>query len=115
MPSGTSILDFGPFPGKSDAEVIVTGQSEILASSLVEAWIMPSDTQDHSADEHMVESIKVFAGNIVPGSGFTIYGFNTSEINEPVSPPKGIVGGGGLRGGLGTRIYGKFMIAWAWN
>lgn len=89
-------LDFGAFPGKSDASVAVTGQAAIVAGSLVEAWIRPVDTTDHSADEHMLETLKVFAAAIVAGTGFTIYGFNTGQIGE-------------------TLIYGKWTIAWVWN
>jgi hypothetical protein len=127
MATGTATLDFGAFPGKSDASVVVTGQAAIVAGSLVEAWIRPADTADHLADEHMVETLKVFAGNIQAGTGFTIYGFNTSQLNEPVTPTTDVVplhiGGlqptGGspaqhTQGGIGTRIYGQWTIAWAW-
>ncbi len=62
--SGTAALDFGAFPGKSDASVAVTGQAGIVSGSLVEAWIRPEATADHTADEHMLETLKVFAGNI---------------------------------------------------
>lgn len=110
---GTATLDFGAFPGKSDASVAVASAG-IVAGSLVEAWIRPVATADHSDDEHMLETLKVFAADIVAGVGFTIYGFNTSEINEPYGgrsnaaiatprPPKG------------TRIYGTWTIAWVWN
>jgi hypothetical protein len=124
---GTIELDFGTFPGASDASVAVTGQTGIVAGSLVEAWIRPVATADHTADEHMVETIKVMAGDIVAGTGFTIYGFNTSQLNEPLEQFKGVTGtlAGGLsapqgyqqptRGGRGTRIYGKFLIAWVWS
>jgi len=126
--SGTVELDFGPFPGKSDASVVVTGQAAIVANSLVEAWIRPVDTADHTADEHMVETMKVYAHSIVAGTGFTISGFNTSQIQEPAAPFKGVTGtlAGGLSvqqgdqqpesgGGIGARIYGRFMCAWVWN
>ncbi len=124
---GTATLDFGAFPGASDASVAVTGQGSITTSALVEAWIRPVDTADHTADEHMVETIKVFAGNIVNGVGFTIYGFNTSQLNEPLAAYKGSGGtlAGALStpaqyllptgGGIGTRIYGTWTIAWVWN
>lgn len=125
---GTATLDFGVFPGASDASVTVTGQAGILAGSLVEAWIRPVDTADHSADEHMLETIKVFAHSIVAGTGFTISGFNTSQLNEPLeyrgrdpahalaaSPGGGGVGVGPEVGGQGTRIYGQWTIAWVWN
>lgn len=125
-------MDFGAFPGKSDASIAVTGQAAIAAGSLVEAWIRPVATADHTADEHMLETLKVFAGNIVAGAGFTIYGFNTSQLNEPILPDPfngGMVqnsasavvwraptspGGRERGGGRGTLIYGQWTIAWAW-
>lgn len=124
---GTAVLDFGAFPGLSDASVAVTGQAAIVAGSLVEAWIRPVATADHTADEHMVETLKVFAGNIVAATGFTIYGFNTSEINEPLERFRGktvpLLGSltdppavqQPTRGGQGTRIYGTWTIAWVWS
>lgn len=121
MATGTATLDFGAFPGKSDASVAVTGQAGIVAGSLVEAWIRPVATADHTADEHMIETLKVFAGNIVDGTGFTIYGFNTSQQNEPLIAP-GIKTGPTASlnlpepsiGGIGTRIWGQWTTAWAW-
>jgi hypothetical protein len=133
---GTATLDFGAFPGKSDASVAVTGQASIVAGSLVEAWIRPVATADHTSDEHMLETIKVFAADITAGTGFIIYGFNTGQLNEPVVPAKApnevqqatattvgnkitIPGEPGLDaeggGGVGTRIYGTWTIAWVWN
>lgn len=122
---GTAELDFGAFPGASHATVAVTGQASIVAGSLVEAWIRPVATTDHTADEHMLETIKVFAADIVAGTGFTIHGFNTSELNEPVRDHlyetghtlTGTRGSarGGDNGGKGTRIYGKWTVAWVWN
>lgn len=95
MPQGQTTIDFGAFPGSSDASVAITGQNSIVAGSLVEAWIRPEATSDHTADEHMVETLKVMAGSIVAGTGFTIYGFNT---------------------GIGdTELWGLFTVAWAWN
>lgn len=122
---GTATIDFGSFPGSSDASVTVTGQASILGSSLVEAWIFPASTTDHTADEHMVETIKVFAHSIVAGTGFTISAFNTSEKTEPLEPKSpsrsgntaGVRSSGGLPsiGGKGTRIYGQWQVAWVWN
>lgn len=111
---GTATLDFGAFPGASDTSVAVTGQASIVAGSLVEAWIRPVATADHSADEHMLETIKVVAGNIVASTGFTIYGFNTSDLIEQ---PMGDMPGQRARygGGKGTRIYGQWTVAWVWN
>lgn len=125
--TGTATLDFGAFPGASDTSVAVTGQAAIVAGSLVEAWVRPVATADHTDTEHMVETIKVFAANIVAGTGFTIYGFNTSQLNESLEPQSPAPHRGGALisairgsplpsvGGVGTRIYGTFTIAWVWN
>ena len=123
--TGTATLNFGAFPGASDSSVAVTGQAGILSGSIVEAWIYPSATADHSADEHMLETLKVFAGNIVPGTGFTIYGINSSQLNEAIIMPgvsrfrsaaTTVYGNPGPSiGGRGTRIYGLWTIAWRWS
>lgn len=98
--TGIASIDFGVFPGKSDTSLAITGQAGILAGSLVEAWIRPVATADHSADEHMVETIRIFAGNIVAATGFTIYAFNSCEISDAVSNA--------------PTIYGLWTVAWVW-
>lgn len=112
---GTALVDFGAFPGVSDAKVVITGQTGILAGSIVEAWIFPADTADHKSDEHMMETLKVFAGTIVAGTGFTIYAVNDSQINEIslgwLSSGQNIDGDSGR----GTRIWGKWSVAWRWS
>jgi hypothetical protein len=135
MATGTVILDFGPFPGKSNASVAVASPT-IVAGSLVEAWIRPVATADHTADEHMLETLKVFAADIVAGVGFTVHGFNTSELVQraPDNLQLGntnsatrTAGWGPLRKenpnagedpdrdtNRGTLIYGQWTIAWAW-
>jgi hypothetical protein len=124
---GATEIDFGAFPGKSDASILVpeTGVSS-HPTSIAEAWLVPVATADHTDDEHLVESIAVRAGPCVAGVGFTVYGWNTSQLNEPLVP-----GGAGRAasatfgaqasdgmpriGGMGTRIYGKWTVAWAWS
>jgi len=93
MPVGTTTVDFGTFPGSAEASIAITGQAGILASSLVGAWIEPTATADHSVDEHRIENIKIFASDIVAGTGFTIY----AEC---------------LLGGF---LYGQYTVAWAWS
>lgn len=111
---GTATIDFGAFPGKSDASVAVTGQAGIVAGSLVDAWIRPVATADHTADEHMLETISIFAGNIVAATGFTIYAFNNSQLHEfPIAADQNPPSGGQV--GKGTRIYGLWTVAWVWD
>lgn len=107
---GTATLNFGAFPGKTDTSVAVTGQTGILTSSLVEAWIRPADTAEHTADEHMLEAIKVSARDIVAGTGFTIYGIASSEIQD-VAGNKTME----KQRSLGHRLYGQYTVAWVWN
>jgi hypothetical protein len=98
---GTASLNFGAFPGTYDASVAVTGQTAILSGSLAEAWIFPAATADHSVDEHLVEALRVVAGNVIAGTGFTIYGFHTGTlVSQEGSLP---------------RLYGIFNIGWVWN
>jgi len=99
--SGTTTVDFGAFPGASDTSVAVTGQAAIAAGSIIGAWIRPVATADHTADEHRVETLSIIAGNIVAGTGFTIYAVNTSQVSDP----KGVT----------PRIYGSWTVAWAWS
>lgn len=106
---GTAVLDFGAFPGASDASVAVTGQAGIVAGSLVEAWLQLAASADHSADEHLVETLRVSAGNIVAGVGFTIYGVNTNQ-NEERDAARSRVSGLDE-----PRIYGKWNVNWVWN
>ena len=93
MATGTAQIDFGVFPGKTDTSLAITGQTGIVAASLVEAWIRPIATADHFADEHWVEDLDVTAANIVAGTGFTIYA-RTTDI---------------------YRRWGLFTLAWAWT
>jgi hypothetical protein len=128
--TGTALLDFGAFPGASDASLAITGQAGIVGDSLVECWVLPADTTDHLADEHRVETLDVYAGAIVAGTGFTIYGTIETTANEPsVVTQSGYITNWALTtvatvfaqpgsiadaGGLGMRLYGKWNVAWAW-
>lgn len=105
MATGTTTVDFGAFPGSSHATMAITGQAAIVAGSLVEAWIRPVATADHSADEHIFESIQVIAADIVAGTGFTIHAKNTSELFDTTNSIDK----------QGTRLYGLWTVAWAWT
>lgn len=109
--AGTAIVDFGAFPGQSDALVTVAAPG-IAAASLVEAWILPITTADHSPDEHTLETLTVKAdqSTIVPNVSFVIHVANTSQLDDTLNP-----GQGSLSGGTGTLIYGKWQLGWVWN
>jgi hypothetical protein len=130
---GTATINFGTFPGSSDTSIAITGQTSIVSGSVVTAWLYPIATADHSADEHFAETIVVTAGNIIAGTGFTIYARNSNQINEPVDYPVSAntivssTGGTAIAmknaqpankaygGGTGTRIYGQWTVGWMWN
>jgi hypothetical protein len=129
---GTSVVNFGS-SGASDATVVVTGQPLITAGSLVYAWIQPTATSTHTADEHLVETLKVSAKDIVAGTGFTLHAFNTNQINEPDLPLTSLFGrfsGTGAHAGPGQRqrndeqnrrggkspfITGEWTIGWMYT
>lgn len=98
MATGTATVDFGALPGKQDASVAVTGQATIGSGSLVEAWIVPLAGTDHTADEHMVEGLKLFTGSLIAGTGFTIY-----AMHEHGTSP-----------GRDHFAWGRFNVGWAW-
>lgn len=113
---GTTTVDFGAYPGKTDTSVAVTGQTSIVAGSVVQAWIRPVATADHSADEHLVEPIRVIAGNIVAGTGFTIYAFEATPVANNTKWKAPVPGNNpATAGNEGHRPYGQFTVAWQWS
>ncbi len=92
LPSrGQTVVDFGP-TGASSVNVNVTGQTGIAAGAVVLVQVAITVTADHTADEHMVERLRVMAGNVVPGVGFTIYA-RTENAN----------------------LFGKYAVQWLWS
>jgi hypothetical protein len=74
---GTATLDFGAFPGSSEASIAITGQGSISATSKAEAYIMGDDTSGtHTANDHRYASVLIglTCGTPSAGTGFTIYG-----------------------------------------
>lgn len=98
---GITTVDFGSsLTGSLYTTTTVTGQASILTGSLVECWIMPNPTAEHSIDEHLVDPPTVLAGTVVPGTGFTIYAFAPSNASQT---------------GDVTTTYGTWTVAWVWN
>jgi predicted small metal-binding protein len=123
--TGKTTVDFGAFPGSSDAMVTVTGQTGIVSGSVVQAWLICEATADHTADEHRVETISVTCGNIVANTSFDIYAQNTSQLTERLashtpstfrSTAAAALGDSQPSiGGQGTRLYGAWSVAWRWS
>jgi hypothetical protein len=73
---GAATIDFGAHPGLNETSVEVTGQTEITATSKVEAWIMGDDTtSDHTASDHKYAPVffSLTCGAPVAATGFTIH------------------------------------------
>ena len=71
-PSGISELDFGL--SSKTATVVVTGIGSITPTSVVLCKMRIEDTEDHIAEDLLIDPIRVEAFAIVAGVGFTIYG-----------------------------------------
>lgn len=70
MAQGTATINFG---SKATDTSVAVSSPAITGSQLVEAWVFPSATATNTADNHWVEDMKVVAGNVQAGVGFTIY------------------------------------------
>lgn len=90
---GTATIDLGAFAvGKVDGSFAITGQTAIVAGSQVGAWLRLEATADHPLDDMVNDPPNVSAGNIVAGTGFTVY----------LSMPRG-------------NIVGLYKVDWAWS
>lgn len=90
--AGVTVVNFGALPGATDTSATIIGQSDIVAGSVVQAWLVATATADHSEDEHRIEEIDVCAGSVVAGTGFTIYAKTRNR-----------------------RLYGQYSVAWRWQ
>lgn len=88
--TGSATVDFGAAPGTNIATTVVTGQTEILADSSVDAFLMAESTPDHNAYEHIIVPLQIIASDIVPGVGFTI-----NAVSD-------------------LRLTGEFAVRWSW-
>jgi len=91
---GVATLDFGSTPA-AEAQVDVTGQTGLTASSLCEAFMMSDNsTGTNTTTDHDFAgvSFRIRCGNRVAGVGFTIYVLCLL--------------------GLAT---GQFKVPWCWN
>lgn len=92
--TGTAVVDFGS--GNSEASVVITGQSSIVAGSVIRAWINPIASSNNEADAHLRETLNIVAGSIVPGTGFTVYAFKWAALEQD------------------TLAFGQYNVFWQW-
>ena len=81
--TGTATLNFGAHPGSNEASVAVTGQTAILVTSKVEAWVMGEDTSsNHTASDHryFATLAGLTCGTPTASTGFTIYARATEKL-----------------------------------
>jgi hypothetical protein len=71
-PSGTATLDFGA--SNKTAQTVVTGVAQAKAASIILSSMRIEATTDHPTDDLLVDPIRVMAGDISAGVGFTVYG-----------------------------------------
>lgn len=86
--SGDEDVDAGAWPGVDTFEATITS-ADCEATSIVEAWILPEATADHTVDEHIVDPPRVVAHTPAAGS------FKVT-----------LVGGS-------SNVYGDWHIGWA--
>jgi hypothetical protein len=70
--AGVAALDFGS--DGEDATVVVTGQATIAAGAKILVSVSAEATAENTIDEIFVDPPIVLAGNVTPGTGFSIYG-----------------------------------------
>lgn len=81
--TGIATLNFGTAAQRNtDVSAAVTGVSGIQSGSYIEAYLQGDSTADNDADSHLIASelVNLAVGAIVPGVGFTIYGFSEGGV-----------------------------------
>jgi hypothetical protein len=118
---GLATVDFGSFPGATDASIVVTGLHLIESTSICRAWLTPTATAVHSADEHIIASslLDVVVGSIVPGVGFTIYVL-ARELGSEATRYLSLVDNGEqfitpINGAALNRHWGTYSLAYQYS
>jgi len=80
--TGTATLTFGNFPGSNETSLAVTGQTTIASTAKIKVYVVATTTADHTVNDHTYLPLfaQFTAGNIVAGTGFTIYGRSTEKL-----------------------------------
>jgi len=103
---GVAVADFGAFPGAQRVSVTVSGQSGLISTTKIQAWLQPIATSDHNLDDHLCEEqfLNVKAYYSVDGS----FAIEVETCNPPQTryPPS--------RQGDKYRVWDEFSIGWSW-
>lgn len=92
--TGTATIDFGSFPGTSEASIAVTGQGSIVAGSQVSVWIGSASTSGgHTASDHRYAA--------------AMLGFSISAIDVGV--------GFTIHARCLDAMQGSFLLSWRWS
>ena len=113
--TGTATLNFGAFPGAMFSSVAVTGQAGIVSGSVVEAWLRRIDTADHNADEVEFDPPVIYAGTIVAGTGFTIYGVARDPLAPPYPSGRQQIFDSFSQAPRAPMIWGQWSVQWRWT
>ena len=109
--SGQAVVDFGAFPGSSDASVAVAAAG-VASGSIVTVSLAAVATADHSADEHWLDGPTVLPGAPTAGVGFTIY----AAAPKPQITPDGLRARAWPNSDAGnSRLYGKWTVNWSYT
>lgn len=115
--SGQTTIDFGAFPGTPETQAVVTAQDVSDPNAVLDVWILPLATTDHTADEHMADPPRVTAVNTTPGTSFTIYGFPSGrDLPVPPGTPFGNTANSQMPVAQ-TQLMpvGKWNVGWAFS
>lgn len=111
--SGSTTVDFGAFPGSGEASVDVTGQSGLVSTSLVEAWLLPIATADHGQDDHVaeMEGLDVVGRWKVDGT-LTI---TVSAKSIPQLRSRIFTGSREDSSQIRPIVFGQYTVGWVWT
>jgi hypothetical protein len=98
--SGTALIDFGAFPGSDWAQTLVPAVDAGDPNAIVDAWILPAATADHSIDEHIADAPQV-SGYADGNGNVVITGVPRPGLTSPIPPD--------------PMPYGKWNVAWAFS
>jgi hypothetical protein len=112
---GAVEVDFGAFPGAVEKETDVA-TAGVVVTSLVEAWLVPKATADHTVDEHIAEDQQLdVQGRYLSDGNIRIrVGINDREhmgqVNYQLSTDPSA-----KPGAQQSLTYGKWNVGWVWN